>query len=87
MSMGLDYVSELRPPTGLLFIPHAIYEYGDPRWNDIDSGKQRNSGKTCSIAIFSNAYPTCTELAANSGLRIERPAAKFLSYGTALHET
>jgi hypothetical protein len=25
-----DYVTELRPPTGLLFIPQMIYEYGDP---------------------------------------------------------
>jgi hypothetical protein len=36
MSMGWDYVSELRPPTGLLLIPHVIYEYGELRWNDID---------------------------------------------------
>jgi hypothetical protein len=28
MSMGRDYVSELRPPTGLLFIPQVIYEHG-----------------------------------------------------------
>jgi hypothetical protein len=21
-----------------------IYEYGEPRWNDIDRGKQKNSG-------------------------------------------
>jgi hypothetical protein len=29
MSMGWDYVSKLRPPTGRLFIPHVIYEYGE----------------------------------------------------------
>jgi hypothetical protein len=28
MSTGWDYVSELRPLTGLLFIPQVIYEYG-----------------------------------------------------------
>jgi hypothetical protein len=39
MSMGFDYVSELRPPTGLLFIPQVIYEHGDPWWNKIDRGK------------------------------------------------
>jgi hypothetical protein len=39
MSMGWDYVSELRPPTGLLFIPHVTYERGQPWWNDIDSGR------------------------------------------------
>jgi hypothetical protein len=39
MSMGQDYVSELRPPTGLLFIPQVIYEHGEPWWNDISRGK------------------------------------------------
>jgi hypothetical protein len=43
MSMGWDYVSELRPATGLLFIPQIIYEYGEPRWNDTDRGKPKNS--------------------------------------------
>jgi hypothetical protein len=36
MSMGRDYVSELRPPTGLFFIPQVISEYGQPRWNNTD---------------------------------------------------
>jgi hypothetical protein len=27
-----DYVSELRPPTGLLVIPQVIYELGEPLW-------------------------------------------------------
>jgi hypothetical protein len=35
MLMGWDYVSELRPLTGLFFIPRAT-EYGERRWNDID---------------------------------------------------
>jgi hypothetical protein len=39
MSMWWDYVSVLRPPTGLLFIPQIICEYGEPQWNDIDRGK------------------------------------------------
>jgi hypothetical protein len=30
--MGWDYVSELRPPTGLLFIPRIIREHGEPWW-------------------------------------------------------
>jgi hypothetical protein len=46
MSMGRDYVSELRPPTGLLFIPQIIYEYEQPRWNDTDRGKPKNSEET-----------------------------------------
>jgi hypothetical protein len=35
MSMRWDYVSELRPPTGMVFIPHVIYEYVKSRGNDI----------------------------------------------------
>jgi hypothetical protein len=34
-SRGWGNVSELRP-TGLLFIYQVIYEYGEPRWNNID---------------------------------------------------
>jgi hypothetical protein len=30
--MGWDYVSELRPPTGLLFIPRMICEHGERWW-------------------------------------------------------
>jgi hypothetical protein len=36
MSIGLDYISKLRPPTGLLFIPQAIYECGQPWRNDTE---------------------------------------------------
>jgi hypothetical protein len=39
ITMGRDYVPDLRPATGLLFILQFIYEKGEPRWNDIDSGK------------------------------------------------
>jgi hypothetical protein len=39
MSIGRDYISELQPPTGLLFIPQVIYEHGETWWNDIDRGK------------------------------------------------
>jgi hypothetical protein len=39
MSMGSDYVSELRPPTVLLFIPQVINEHGEPWWNDVDGGR------------------------------------------------
>jgi hypothetical protein len=30
--MGWEYVSELRPPTGLFFIPRVICEHGEPWW-------------------------------------------------------
>jgi hypothetical protein len=33
---GSDYVSELQPPTGLLFIRPVIYEHGVPWMNDIE---------------------------------------------------
>jgi hypothetical protein len=36
MSMGRDYVSELLPPKGLLFILQVIYEHEKIWWNDID---------------------------------------------------
>jgi hypothetical protein len=45
-STGRGYVSELRPPTGLLFIPQKIHEHGEQRWNDIERGRPKNSGKT-----------------------------------------
>jgi hypothetical protein len=38
ISMGLDYVSELLPPTGLLFIFQVIYGNGEPWWIDSDMG-------------------------------------------------
>jgi hypothetical protein len=41
MSMGFDYVSELRPSTGLLFILQVIYEqaYREKRRNYTDRQK------------------------------------------------
>jgi hypothetical protein len=32
MSMGREYVSEPRPPTGLLLIPKVVCEHGEPWW-------------------------------------------------------
>jgi hypothetical protein len=39
VSMGKDYVSELQPPTWLLFIPQLIHAHGE-RWrnDDVDRG-------------------------------------------------
>jgi hypothetical protein len=39
MMMGWDFASELRPTSGLLFIPEVIYEHAGLQWNDIDWGK------------------------------------------------
>jgi hypothetical protein len=52
MSMGWDYVSELRPPANLLFIPQMIYEHGEPWWNDIGRGNPKNSEKDLSLCHF-----------------------------------
>jgi hypothetical protein len=38
MAMGCDYVSELRPPMGLLLIPRW-HVHGEPWWNYIDRGE------------------------------------------------
>jgi hypothetical protein len=43
--IGRDYVSELLPPTGLLFIPQMIHEYGKSWWNDFDRAKPKNAEK------------------------------------------
>jgi hypothetical protein len=36
---GVRLIYELLPPTGLLFIPQVIYDYGEPRWNCINRRK------------------------------------------------
>jgi hypothetical protein len=41
MSMGWDYVSELRPPTSLLFILQMVYKYEEPLWINTDKGKPK----------------------------------------------
>jgi hypothetical protein len=40
--MGWEYVSELQPPIGLLFILQMIYEYREPQWNDIHEGRLKS---------------------------------------------
>jgi hypothetical protein len=45
MSMVWDYVYELWPPAVLLFVPKMTYEYGEPRWNDIDRVIPKNLEK------------------------------------------
>jgi hypothetical protein len=87
--MGRDYVSELRPPTGLLFIRaddiHIyIYKYGERRSkDDTDKGNGRTRRKPCLSATLSTTNPTWTDQVANPGLRGERPATNRLSHATA----
>jgi hypothetical protein len=52
MSVGRDNVSELRPPTGLLFIPKMLYEHALPWWNDFDGRKPKNWEKDTSRCHF-----------------------------------
>jgi hypothetical protein len=80
---GENYVSELRPPMGLLFIPHMMYENGVPQWNNIDGGNRRTRRKTCPSTTSSNANPTWTDPGANPGFHVKRLAIKHLSHGTA----
>jgi hypothetical protein len=46
MSMGWDYVSELRKLTCLLFTPQVIYDYGEPmlQWS---TGEKKTDSSTC----------------------------------------
>jgi hypothetical protein len=62
MPMGWDYISELRPPMGLLFIPQVIYDYGGLQWNDTDRENWRTPRKTCPSATLSTTNPTWTDL-------------------------
>jgi hypothetical protein len=55
------------------------------RWNEIDRGRPKYSGKTYPSATLSTTNPTCIEQGSNSGLRAGRPAANHLSHGTALN--
>jgi hypothetical protein len=84
VSMGRDYVSELRPPTGILFAFQVIYEYGELLRNSIDRGNAKNWGKTCPRATSSITNVIWTDPGANPGLCGDGPATKRLSHDTAL---
>jgi hypothetical protein len=78
MSVGLDNVSELWPPTGLLFIPQIINGQGEPRWNDIDRVKWKNSEKNLSQCTLSTTNPMWTNWATDPGPCRERLAANHM---------
>jgi hypothetical protein len=52
--------------------PGDIYEYGEPRQNDIDSRKQKNSEKNCPSATSSTTKSIWTGPVPNPGLCGER---------------
>jgi hypothetical protein len=82
MSMEWDFVCELRPPAGLLFIPQMILDHGELRWNDIDRERPKYSEKSRPRATLSITKFTWTEPGANPGLRCDMPANNCLSHGT-----
>jgi hypothetical protein len=53
LSMGWDYVRELRPSTGLLFI-QVIGEHEEPQCNDVDMGKHMIRPPERPLAILSS---------------------------------
>jgi hypothetical protein len=55
--MGLEYVSELLPLTDIVFIPQMVYEYGEPRWNDIDRGNRTTRGKPVPVSLCLTQIP------------------------------
>jgi hypothetical protein len=75
-STGWGYVSELRPPTGPLFILQMIYGYGERRWNDVDTENRTTPRKPCPSATLYTTNSTWTDPGANPGLRCERPATR-----------
>jgi hypothetical protein len=66
MSMGWDNVCELWP----LFILQVIYEYGEPRWNDIDRENPKNWDRSLSQchSVHHNSHKHIPDL------RGDRPA-------------
>jgi hypothetical protein len=83
MLMEWDWVSELRTPTGPLFIPNLIYKYGESRLNDMAAENRRTRRETCPSATQSTTNPTRADPGANPGLCGESPATYRLSHGMA----
>jgi hypothetical protein len=81
MSMGWNDVSELRPPTALLFIPQ-MYKHGNQWWNDIEELWE----PPVKVPLCTPPSPTWIDVSANLGLRGEKPVTNHVSHGTALVE-
>jgi hypothetical protein len=56
-----------------------IFQVMEHRWNAIDKGKPKHSGKKCLSATLSTNNPTWND----PGLRSQRPTTNRLSHGTA----
>jgi hypothetical protein len=55
--VGWHYVSELRPPVALLFIPQVMYEYGETWWNDIN---RKTKGLCDSLSHYHRYNKDCS---------------------------
>jgi hypothetical protein len=78
-----ETVSEMRPSTGLMFIPQIIYEYGEIRWKGIDRGKPKNSERNLSQCHFVHDKSNMDWPGCQLGPHCERPATNRLSHGKA----
>jgi hypothetical protein len=76
-----DYVSELRPVTGLLLISRWCISMDSHAGMIFAGDNQRKWRKTCPSATLPITNPTKTVPGANPGLRGERPATNRLSHG------
>jgi hypothetical protein len=64
--------------------PQVIHGRGKSRWNDIDRGKPKNSGKwTCSIVTVFTLNPIWSDAGTNPGLHRERLALNHPGRDTA----
>ena len=64
-------------------INFSFFQVMEHRWNEIDIGKPKYSGKTCPSATLSTTNPIWTDPGSNLSLRGGRPATNRLSHGTA----
>jgi hypothetical protein len=64
--MVRDYVCELLPPTGLMFILQEAYKRGESWWNDVDRGKLLIGPPEGSLAIL-QAEPSSSKSGGSGG--------------------
>jgi hypothetical protein len=57
MFMRREIVSEMQPPTGLLFVPQMIYEYGEPWWNNIARKTEEVGDKPVPVPLYPPQVP------------------------------
>jgi hypothetical protein len=74
--MGWDYVSELRPPMGILLIPQVICEHGEPWWWWCQLGDNSWLIHQSSLAVLSAE----TSGASRRNGRSENFAYQYLKY-------